>query len=540
MLSSGLQNPLTVTRDNNNRLRLRGLFPDLVDHPGTTFLSLRPYLGRYPERFFDKHIHRLMLDWLKDRNVGQPAQLQQYFVQAGPELSAALVFLRQINSEDWHDRPLVEGDEYEAVQFIDRTLHPVYLRLVEGVFASLIRPVAYFARLDRGASTEGLDVFNLVEELRDGPMDACVGAYHHLMRNGIGHGGITYLQHDIRYRDKKGNSETLDVWSVVRLCDDMVDTCNALASAIKTFLILYRGAGYVLPHELLVDELIEETSSPWWAIRGCVGSELADSTQLIIYAHPKSRDVLKVQWATLQSAILAELLAPGYNRYFFSLRTKKALPGWAAFNGESLREIRESGATEVHEYADALDGPIFYVPAVKLPRLLARIVTLAQSMRLQWPIAREEIRVNLQLPDVLGRQAKMHRNGWRYVLNGAVVLPDSEADTVADTIRARRRRIIRHAARTAKAATPRLSLARYLPLGYARIAVLSSDFRRRRLNGFGLGPELICTVQLQRIRRIKSPDIMGSTIESSGKWRIAWNRKWIESGGRVATDDPPD
>ncbi|MDY0341658.1 MAG: hypothetical protein RBS17_10670, partial [Coriobacteriia bacterium] len=385
---------------------MQALFPELVDHPGTTFLGLRPYLERCPERFFDRNVHRLMLDWLEHRDASQRAQLRQYLVEADAELSAAMVFLRQINSEDWHDRPLVEGDEYEAIQLIDRTLHPAYLRLTEGVFASLIRPVAYFARLDRGAGTDRLEVFNLVEELRGGPMDACVSAYHQLVRNGVGHGGITYLQHEIRYRDKKGNTETLDVWSVVRLCDDMIDTCNALASAVKTFLTLHRDTGYTLPHELLVDELIEETSSPWWAIRGCVASEIADSTQLIIYAYPQSRDALKIRWATLQSAILAESLAPGYDRYFFSLRSEKALPGWAAFAGRRLREVRESGATEVHEFAAALDGPIFYVPTRKLPRLFARIVTLAQSLSLQWPITWEEIRANLRLPIILGRQAK--------------------------------------------------------------------------------------------------------------------------------------
>ncbi len=52
---------------------------------------------------------------------------------------------------------------------------------------------------------------------------------------------------------------------------------------------------------------------------------------------------------------------------------------------------------------------------------------------------------------------------------------------------------------------------------------------------FGLGPELICTIQLQHIRRIKALDIIGSTIEVSGDWRIAWNRAWIEAGGNIGT-----
>jgi len=535
-----LQNPLTVARDADDRARLQLLFPDLAACPESHFMALRPYMERCPDRFFGRSVHTLMLDWLKRRDSHQRDGLRGYLASIDAELSAAMLFLRQINSEDWHDRPLVKDDDYEVLRFIDKVLHPVYLRLAEAVLAPLIRPVAHFSRLDRGKGTEGLDVFNLVQELSTTPMAACTAAYNHTVRNGIGHGGIVYLQRDIRYRDKKGNEETLDVWSVVRLCDDMIDTCNGLASAIKVFLILSFDSGYQLPRELLVEELVEETRSPWWSIEGCLESELADSTQLLVYAHPNSRDVLKIQWASMQSAILAESLAPGYGRYFFSLRTPMAWAGFAAFDGNSLRQSRESGAVEVHQYASAMEKTgFFYVPRPALPRLLGRIDTLVHSFRLRWPLVLRQIRENLQIPSIVSRDARMHRNSWGYVLNGAVVIIGLQNETAARIIRSHRRRIIRIAAGGARSSASWLNLARYLPLGYARIAVFSEDLRRRRLSSFGLGPQLVCTIQLQRIRRIKSPDIIGSTIEVSGNWRIAWNRAWIESGGCVS-EEPRD
>jgi hypothetical protein len=533
-----LQNPMTAARDADDRVRLRSLFSDLEACPGSHFMALRPYMERCPDRFFGRIVHTLMLDWLKRRDSHQRDKLRSYLASVNAELSAAMLFLRQINLEDWHDRPLVKDDDYEVLRFIDKVLHPAYLRLVEAVLAPLIRPVAHFSRLDRGKRTDGLDIFNLVQELSTTPMAACVNAYNHTVRNGIGHGGITYLHWDIRYRDKKGNEETLDVWSVVRLCDDMIDTCNGLASAIKVFLILSFDRGYQLPRELLVEELAEKTRSPWWSIDGCIESELADSTQLLVYARPNSRDVLKIQWAGMQSAILAESLAPGYGRYFFSLRTPMARAGFAAFDGNSLRRLRESGAAEVHEYASA-QTDFFYIPRPALPRLLGTIDTLAHSLRLNWPIALRQIRENLQIPSVVSRDARMHRNGWGYVLNGAVVIVGLQNETAARIIRSHRRRIIRAAAKQARSSASWLNPARYLPLGYAHIAVFSEDFRRRRLSSFGLGPQLVCTIQLQRIRRIKSPDIMGSTIEVSGNWRIAWNRAWIESGGCVS-EEPQD
>lgn len=471
-----------------------------------------------------------MLEWLKKRDSHQRIELKEYLADADAELSAAMLFLREINSGDWHDRPLVKVETYDAIRFIDNVLHPAYLRLTEGVFAPFIRPAAHFSRIDRGRSTEGLDVYNIVDELSSTPMATCFEAYHHTVRNAIGHGGITYLQSDIRYRDKKGKKEILDIWSVIRLCDDMVDTCNGLAAAIKVFLILSRDNGYQLPRELLIEELLEETRSPWWQIEGCVESEISGTKQLLIYARPNSRDRLKIQWASMQSAILAESYAPGYDRYFFSLRTPKAFPGWIAFDGILLRKLRESGASEVHEYVSAIEETgLIYYPRPAIPILLGRFFTLFQSFKIQWSLmVQQKLDYN-----VVSRNAYMHRNAWGYVLNGDVVLKGFNKETVANFIRSKKRWIIRKVAKRARTSTSWFNLARCLPLGFARISVFSEDFRRRRLGDFRLGPELICTIQLQRIRRIKMPDIMGSKIEVCGNFRIAWNRAWIQSGGQI-------
>ncbi len=233
---------------------------------------------------------------------------------------------------------------------------------------------------------------------------------------------------------------------------------------------------------------------------------------------------------------MAEYFAPDYDRYFFSLRTPKAWPGWAAFNGKELKRVRESGLAEIADHVTAFEEVgLFYVPRPALPGFLGRLDTLLHSFRLQWPLAAQAIRKNLGIPNIVSRNAQMHRNGWGFVLNGAVVIECLTNESAADAIRSQRRRIIRRVAKQARSSTSWLNPARYLPLGYARIAVFSKDFRCRRLSSFDLGPELICTVQLQRIRRIKSPDIMNSSIEANGNWRIAWNRAWIESGGCVGT-----
>lgn len=532
-----LQNPLTRTRDGRDREDLVARFPDLQFCPGQRYLALRPYLARRPERFFDRRAFGMYLEWLKTREAADHEALKKCLSDNGTEVNRALLFLREINSELWHDDPLAPGDEYELVRTIDRHVHPTYLRLVEGVLTPLVRPIAFFSRVDRGKQAIDLDVWNVVDELALGPASYLVSACRIVMRNGIGHGGITFLHDEIRYRDKRANEETVDARDVVRLCDDLLDACNGIAAALKVFFLVGQERGYEAPRELLVEELQEETWTPWWKIEGCVESEIAGKPQLILFARPNSRHYEKVFWSTVQSGILTEFFAPGYERYVFFLRSSKAWPGWAAFDGNRLRALRMGGASDISQFAGILENDlVFYKPTRRIPKFLGKLDNLITSFRIHAPLAVRDVRAQMGIPHIQCRDATIHRNGWRAVLNAQVVLEDLDEALARSLIWKHRRRIVRQAA---KAGRRRGRLpARLLPLGYVHVSVFGRDYRRRRLSGFGLGEDLVCTLRLQRIRRIKSPDIMGSTVESRGRWRIAWNRAWLEATAKTLGQPP--
>lgn len=72
-------------------------------------------------------------------------------------------------------------------------------------------------------------------------------------------------------------------------------------------------------------------------------------------------------------------------------------------------------------------------------------------------------------------------------------------------------------------------LDRFFPLGFAKLHIYKSDYRRRKLINFGLSDDLICTVQVKRLKEVKLPDIKDSTIEIIGKYRIAWNKQWLDT-----------
>lgn len=529
-LDSQLQNPLVKEQNRQQRTRLQQLFPVLTRCKDRHFLAMRPYLLHRPQKFFSPDTFNLFFDWLENIDKHQRQGLQQYIESHLSEISNGLRFLREINAESWHDEMLQAKDDYERLRIIDRHVHSTYLRLIEGVLAPLCRLPAYFSRRNAGKGTDGLDIYPIVEELKNSPLQAVTAFYEHTMRNGIGHGGITYLQDGIRYNDKKGNEKTFDASSIIRLCDDLLDTCNGLAAALKAFLIIHQHEGYTLPQELLLQELREETNVPWWSIEGCIQSEIAGKPQLLIYAQPKTRDYGKVQYVAIQSGILAEYFAPGFDRYFISLRSPKNWTGWAGFDGKKIEALRLAGTNDISGYQGIVENNlVFYLPKFKLPKILQKPHTLLLSFRLMWPLFLEHIRVQLGAPRVTARHAKIHRNAWGCVLGGSVVIEDYGTQDPAMIVRKYRKKIIRAALSLARKEAGRMQVVSHLPIGYARIGVFRRDYRRRRLSSFGLGEDLMCTVQLQRIGRIKAPDIMGSTIEAKGKWRIAWNKAWSNS-----------
>lgn len=204
------------------------------------------------------------------------------------------------------------------------------------------------------------------------------------------------------------------------------------------------------------------------------------------------------------------------------------MPGWAAFDGRKLLEIREKGSKMLADYQGALENNlVFYSPKPRLPRFLGILDTFIHSFRIHWPLMLSDIRSKFGWPDVRVRLSKIHRSGWGCVLNGAVVISATRESYGQDVIRANCGRIIRAVLSDARKNVSLTDTTRYLPLRYARISIFRQNYRKRRLRSFGLGADLVATVQVKRVTRIRALDIYGSQIETRGRYRIAWNGNWL-------------
>ena len=510
-------------------------FPILRTVDKFEFNLLWQYMELSPQRFYSKEAYQLFLDKLIELDANDKQNLLNYLSESAESINNAYRHMSEICALDWHDEDLRREDDYQLLTLIDKEINPAYLRLTEGVLRPLVGIVAYFSRLSRGKKTEGLDMYNIAQEVRRTEFSCIVQSFDNLIRNGIAHGSVKYVENSIIYRDKQGDQKVLEDSKFIRNFDDLLDVCNGLLLAFSIFLFTRNDDRYKLPTNLLVEELAWETETPYWKVVGCLPSTRTDSSQLIIYSSANTFDEWKVYLSLFHTAILAEKYAPGFDRYFFSIRSKKSLPGFSAFNGKKLAEYRMRNCS-LEQYTDALeDGTLFYSPRLRLPKIVKRAETLWLAFRVQKGIAVANFRKEFGMARISIRNSQIHRNSLWGILNAHAFIEAEELNK--ETIRKNCRKIVRHALKCGKSKMSKLNILRRCPLGFCRISVFRNDYRSRRLSNIGLVDDLICTIQVQRTRRVKAPDIYRSTIEDFGQYRIAWNRRWLEATQQNEDED---
>ena len=516
-------------RHSRQRQFLIHKFPVLKHSKQDHFLFLDRYFSHIPEQFNSSTISKLYYTYIETEYEQRPDRLLRYLEENHGTINRALIFLHQINNYNWHD-DLLSDDYYNRLRFLDNDIHSTYLRILEGVFFPFVHLLAYMSRLNRGKSTEGLDLYNAVDEMKSS-FSSLSDFYHNVVRNGISHGNITFTENDIEYRDKSGNAEVMTHREVVRLLDDLLDACNGIALALALFYLVHiPGQGKML-EQLLIDELQAATGSPWWSVEGAVHADTLKGTQLVIFGRPNTRIVSKARYYAFLTASLAEYFAPGYDRYFLSLKSPVAHTGFAAFDGHKLREARLKTPPSFEHYKGVLqDNLFFYIPRPRCPEFLGKLDTYIKSFSVHFSIAVEEIREKLNRPEIVVRSGEVHRSRLWAVLNGFVLIRFPK-DVRQETVRKSVQRILRKTSSWARKEHAFPSAVRMLPLGWARISVFQVNYRKRRIVSYGLGQDLICTIQMSRSKKIKAPFLYGSTVEQYGKFHIAWNKSWLEEFG---------
>ena len=528
-------NPLLRETHTQQLSKLLCAIPALHNAHETQFLSLWKYLDSCPQRFFSKNAFEMYLNRLVEIHTTHEQQLLHLLHDQNTHLSNAYRHADEVCSLAWHDEEIRGPDDYGRLIFLDQEIHPAYLRLTEAVFRPLLQILAHFSRIDRGKGVDNLNLHQIVQELQSERWQHILSPYDHLMRNAIAHGGVTYSTDMIEYEDARGSREKQDIYEIIRKFDNLLDVCNGMLLAFSVFIFTRNNADYELPTYLLIEELRAATRTPYWDVVGCLPSSYANKSQLISHVRLNTVDWQKVQLSLFQTAIILEKSKSGYDRYFFSFRSNKTLPGFAAFDGRKLTELRKASAP-LEQYSNVMEkGVLFFPSKFPLARMIAKLESAWLSYKVQKPLISADVREKMGWLDVNVRHARVHRNSWGIVLNARVVIGRDILTVDQGLIRRNCSRIVRKSIKAGREPLFHIDICKHLPLGFCRISVYRRDYRVRSLSNFGLGSDLICTIQVRRIRRIQAPDIVGSTIETMGRYRIAWNRSWLQE-----LDDTPE
>lgn len=504
-------------------------FPELENCGHSNFLSLWKYLNRIPEKCFDKRAAHDIYHILLNKTDNEIKEILSGGISK--LLNIAYKSLNEINSLRFHDHEKTKN-EYELMSWIDTQIHPNYLKLIESVFANLILLIASYENSKSGKELGKLKVFQRVLYLEKTGLGYLSEPYERTVRNAIAHGNVVYKHRDIIYSDWKGEV-VLPVSHPIFLFDRLLDICNGLALGMTLYFFTkfenLLKQNVKLPQAILVEELVFSTEAPGWKVTGCLESEITENrTQLMVYTRDRFLDAWKAQYHAFRAAVLAEKLAPGYDRYFISLKSKFGKlgeTGFAPFIGSELRKLRAKGAGSIEDYTGVLEeGLFFFFPKIKLPRFIFKISNFLTVFKIHYRVSKEEMKEYFRSFELLPRYLKLHRTKYHAVINGSLVVIPKKPIPFEIIIRKNAKLIIKKAIRNARKKTKFLSLSKYLPVGYVRVNVLSKDFRLRDIIAPGLIPELLCTLEIKRLKRIKAPDIWGGIPEKTRGVKIVWNK----------------
>ena len=497
-------------------------FPVLLNASDAKFLSLKEYITDRPQKFYKKQVYQDYLNFITDFKKVNSKNLTNILRDIEHDLNIAIKSLNDINEEKIHDI-FVPNNNIEIIQFIENSIHFNYLKLIEAVYHKFVLLIVFKNRLERNKPTEGLDIFNCIEEIQKTDFNYITDCYNNTIRNGIAHGGITYKESDTIYKGKKGKPFEISTKEIIRKFDDLLDICNGMALALKVFIILnrdyFQSNNLLIPKQFLIQELKAQSNAPKWKVVDCLENIIMDNKkQLNIFTENSLLDLEEVNYYAFRTAVIAEYFANGYDRYFFSLKSKYSLPGWAGFDGAILKRERLKNTQELAGYTGVLeDNLLFFIPKIKIPKIIRKITNITLIAKNNFWIdyhtnTNHQFKRNYEIEL---RESKPFRRKLSIINNDPSLYISAEnREDIVKIIRKDYKRIVNYAIRKSKKEQNSI-FSRFLPTSYIRLTIYDTDLRKRQLRGSGLIESLICSITINKSKKIKTIDFIGAN----------WNKK---------------
>lgn len=528
-------NPATQQQHEDWRQRIKKTFPNTDFSKSSDYLCLISYIDKAPQKFYSKDAFKQYLLFLESIKLKDPNLLANILKEDEPLLSVSNKILTEVNEKPIHDI-FLPNEHNDLINFIDQEIHYSLLKVYETPFFHFSRVVAKYYWIKEKKGTDGLDLFHSVAQLKKVGFSFIDPIYLHDVRNGIAHGKVIFTDLDITYIDKKGNKVKIPTRKIIDTLDGTLDVANGFCLAFKLFCLtnldFFETHSIPIPQSILLEELQARANAPAWTITNCLESvAMHDKKQLMIYVLNDNWDFSKVQWYSFTTAYWAEKLTKSYDRIFISLHSTHSQlspTGWAAFDGNKFKELREQNETKIEVYKGVLEGNLlFFIPKIKFPRFIYKIGTFISVAKTTFPLAWRKIMDTYFPKSFFIRETQIHsKKSFTVVQDPSVIIKPDFQNGIEQLIRNNKKKIVNLTIKYSRKQCSRFSLTRYLPIKYIRVFIYDTDKRVRNLRNSGLIPDLIATIEVNTSKRIPTIDIIGGMPEQLGKYRIVWNKRW--------------
>jgi hypothetical protein len=519
-------NPGISSLHNNWREKIISIFGDYINAADYIPLFLINYINSSPQKYYCKISFNEYYSFLNDQVIEDKFLFDELLNECSKGISNANNILIEVNKEDFHEMVL-PSDHIEQIEFIDKYVHYWLLRLYEGVIKPMIYPIAKHSRIKRGVDFKGLDTYNCFEELRISKFAFIYDSYSSIIRNGIAHGSISYLNFDVIYNDKD-KSESYTPIEIVALFDRALDISNGFMCALKAFYFsnLNNLPVATIPVSLLMEELQYQADAPGWKIQRCIeSSNNKASKQLNIYVQNHFWSPMKVMWGCYYLAYWSIKLLKQYNRVFISLNSRHSLNGWADFNGSILNENINLVPTESLEWLKEInEGGIMFKPFYKFPKIVYKVGTWRSIINSQFKKLKENNKKNNAIFVI--KDLKHHTVNHDLIINNAsIILNENNLYKARNFIKENHVKIAKKVIKSTRTNYSWFSPKRYYPIKIFRIFIYDTDQRIRNRRNAGLIPELIAAISYNN-KKYHFPDLLNSEKEILGKHKIFWHLDW--------------
>ena len=496
-----------------------------LDSSTRHILSLENYISSYPEKFFSSEAFDVYYNFLMRLKVDNPVQLSEILIERETGLSQAVKILDEINKKDFHNVSLPK--DYNLILFIDKYIHFDILKLWESPFYEFLYVVALVSRENRGKGVDGLDLYNVSEELdkldsKFGDFKQYQSLYNKVIRNSIGHGKVEFLDGRILYKDKREEYD-INTDKIIELFDDLVDVLNGFCLALRLFYLsnsdFCKSYEVNVPNSILLNELMKAGCVLSWDIKACLDSTVNSKKRLNIFIETTLTEATILRMNIFYTGILAGELTQNYSEIALHMNNN-GKSGLAMFDAEKLRTINKENsdfALENYREAYLLDMELLYFANFKQNKLFKKIATF-------WHIGKSISSLFILKPKRLFNIIKtnIHSKKWYSVVEGSISINDENIEDIDNFILDNYKFLVKSVVNEAKRNCGYLTILKYLPAKFITVTVFKSDIRRREWRLSKLVDKKVCFIQMNSMWTIKIPDYYKEKVKRFGNYKIIW------------------